>query len=156
MHWRLFQKLWIPVLEVISPLLILRKIFKFAKIMKSIKNGLFLKVHVLICHVPEFLEGKSHGLGIYSEQMIESAHNVFEVDHWRRYKVNEKKIKYPKMLLKAVNLLEMLLTIFKKNHLKKFHTFLVKCKKMDDNFRPWQAWPKCSWRYWNGIPGMLT
>ena len=44
----------------------------------------FYKVHVLVCHVPEFV--RRHGpLGPYSEQAGESLHSRWDLD-WTRYK----------------------------------------------------------------------
>lgn len=61
------------------------------------------KVHILIDHVPDFIEEKGHPLGLYSEQSLETIHFAFD-EHLSKFKIKPSRSDFPKKLLRAVTL----------------------------------------------------
>ena len=63
------------------------KIRQFEKLYLKLNISETLKAHILFHDVPRFLKSRDHGLGLYSEQAIESIHSL-EDNNWEKYKVN--------------------------------------------------------------------
>ena len=79
------------------------KISVFSSSYRSLGISIPLKVHVLECHLEEFLElkGGVYGAGFWSEQAPESAHREFEKE-WENNRVIETHPDYLKKLVTQV------------------------------------------------------
>ena len=84
-------------------------ISQFKKAFLDLDLSVTPKVHAIFFHIEPFLQGKDHGLGLYSEQAMESAHSKFKA-HWSRYNVSKSSSRYPQSLLSC-------LTDFNSKHL---------------------------------------
>ncbi len=45
--------------------------------------GVSWKIHILVCHLPDWLDAKAVGMAQYSEQACEATHHDFEGTHKR-------------------------------------------------------------------------
>ena len=55
---------------------------------EGITVGLSWKIHILVMHVPQWLDSHSEGLSKYSEQTMEATHKNFATTY-KRFKTNE-------------------------------------------------------------------
>ena len=76
------------------------KIKQFEKLYRKLGISEILKAHVLFQDVPRFLATRDHGLGVYSEQAIETAHTLENVS-WERYKVDLASKNYGTQMLRS-------------------------------------------------------
>ena len=76
-------------------------IYEFEKAYSLLQIPISPEVHVLVCHLPEFLRMYPHGLSRYSEQANESLHHDFAVVYGR-YKVSNVNHLYCTKLLLSV------------------------------------------------------
>lgn len=59
------------------------------------------KVHIVTDHFVQFLKPRSIGMSVFSEQAVESAHNLFS-KIWENYKVTDSHSQYESRLFRAV------------------------------------------------------
>ena len=69
------------------------KIRQFESLYRKLGISEILKAHVLFHDIPRFLASRDHGLGIYSEQAIESVHSL-ENGTWKNYAVDLANVNY--------------------------------------------------------------
>lgn len=62
-------------------------ILQFSKQLDDLKIKITPKIHILLFHVPEFVELTGKALGFYSEQASESVHHAYK-NHAQNYKGN--------------------------------------------------------------------
>jgi len=75
---------------------------KYLKLVNDFKISVTNKVHIMIKHVPQFIELKGISLGGYSEEAVESAHHSFDL-HYNRYRIKDiNHFNYGKKMLAAV------------------------------------------------------
>ena len=60
------------------------------------------KLHIIFCHISEFIQRNERALGIFSEQALESAHSDFQSFWETRFKRQMPHPDYPDQLLKSV------------------------------------------------------
>lgn len=74
---------------------------KFRASYLDLKISVTPKVHAVFFHVSHFCNLTNKGLGLYSEQAVESAHHDFNIT-WQKYKVSNEHPQYAARLLRAV------------------------------------------------------
>lgn len=74
---------------------------KFGDAFENLGLSKFPKLHVLVDHVPEFIDRKQKPLGFYSEQASESVHYDFQKT-WEYFKVNNSHPSFGSQLYRAV------------------------------------------------------
>lgn len=80
---------------------IFQKIENFKEAYLTTKVSITPKAHAIFHHVPEFLEMKGCGLGVYSEQSTETLHSDFK-SQWSRFKIIKGHPKYEENLFNCV------------------------------------------------------
>lgn len=79
----------------------IEEISKFKDSYLSLGVSVTPKAHAVFFHISEFIKKHQTGLGIYSEQAVESTHSKFKT-HWQRYKRSPLHPSYGEKLLQCV------------------------------------------------------
>ena len=69
-------------------------------VLDGISIGLPWKVHIIVCHLKQWLANHSEGMSRYSEQAAESTHHDFDKT-WKRFKRDESHKDHGKNLRRA-------------------------------------------------------